>query len=123
MKAFKLNNVMRGLKREMIKFKQKNEDGAKKTTTTIKMTIVMVTMMIMLLLLMMMMMMMTTTMMMMMMTMMKMLTMTLMRSKQLLAPKCVQRPNAPLQEHFSPLPHSNQWQQPSAHHHHRCFHQ
>ena len=41
-KALKLNNVMRGLKRKMIKFKQKKDNGAKKMTTTIKMTIVMI---------------------------------------------------------------------------------
>jgi hypothetical protein len=40
-KALKLNNVMR-LKRKMIKFKQKKDNGAKKMTTTIKMTIVMI---------------------------------------------------------------------------------
>ena len=42
MKALKLNKVMRGLKRKMIKFKQKKDNGAKKMTTTIKMTIVMI---------------------------------------------------------------------------------
>ena len=41
-KALKLNNVMRGLKRKMIKFKQEKDNGAKKMTTTIKMTIVMI---------------------------------------------------------------------------------
>ena len=42
MKALKLNKVMRGLKREIIKCKQKNDHGARKTTTTIKMTTVMI---------------------------------------------------------------------------------
>ncbi len=42
MKALKLNKVMRGLKRKMIKCKQKKDNGAKKMTTTIKMTIVMI---------------------------------------------------------------------------------
>ena len=41
MKALKLNKVMRGFKREMVRCTQKDDD-AEKTTTTIKMTIVMI---------------------------------------------------------------------------------